>query len=189
MGTQADKLGRLVGQLLDVSRIDAGKLQLERHPTNLALLVDQVVSAARSLAEDTHAISLTAPAVVECDVDALRLEQVLTNLIDNAIKYSPEGGAVDVVLSQPNRRGIELSVRDHGLGIPVDKRDQIFDRFYQAHDSSYRSGMGLGLYVCRQIVELHGGEIHAEFPADGGTRLRVRLPVARSSVRPSVAAD
>jgi signal transduction histidine kinase len=189
MGTQADKLGRLVGQLLDVSRIDGGKLQLERHPTNLALLVDQVVSAARSLAEDTHAISLTAPAVVECDVDALRLEQVLTNLIDNAIKYSPEGGAVDVVLSQPNRRGIELSVRDHGLGIPVDKRDQIFDRFYQAHDSSYRSGMGLGLYVCRQIVELHGGEIHAEFPADGGTRLSVRLPVARSSVRPSVAAD
>ena len=178
MGTQADKLGRLVGQLLDVARLDSGKLQLDPHPTNLALVVEQVVAAARSLAEDTHTISLTAPAVVDCEVDALRLEQVLTNLIDNAIKYSPEGGSIDVVLIQPSRHTVELSVRDYGLGIPEVKRDQIFDRFYQAHDSSHYSGMGLGLYVCREIVELHGGEIHAECPPGGGTRLVVRLPVA-----------
>jgi excisionase family DNA binding protein len=189
MGTQADKLGRLVGHLLDVARLDGGKLQLELETTNLAHLVDQVVSAARSLAEDTHTISLSAPAVVECEVDALRLEQVLTNLIDNAIKYSPEGGRVDVVLTQPSRHSVELSVRDDGLGIPDDRRDQIFDRFYQAHDTNYRSGMGLGLYVCRQIVELHGGEIFAECPPDGGTRLLVRLPVAQAAVHASAAAD
>jgi len=119
----------------------------------------------------------------------LRLEQVLTNLIDNAVKYSPEGGRVDVVLTQPSRHSVELSVRDYGLGIPADRRDQIFDRFYQAHDSNYRSGMGLGLYVCRQIVELHGGEIYAECPPDGGTRLVVRLPVAQAAVHGSAAAD
>ena len=79
--------------LLDVARLDGGKLQLELQTTNLAHLVDQVVAAARSLSEDTHAISLTAPVLVECEVDTLRLEQVLTNLIDNAVKYSPEGAA------------------------------------------------------------------------------------------------
>jgi signal transduction histidine kinase len=73
--------------------------------------------------------------------------------------------------------------------IPGDKRARIFERFYQAHDTTYRSGMGLGLYVSRQIVELHGGEICAEFPADGGTRMTVRLPIALPSVRASVAAD
>jgi excisionase family DNA binding protein len=189
MGAQADKLGRLVGQLLDVARLDSGKLQLELHPTNLAQVVEQVVAAARSLAEDTHTISLTAPHVVECEVDALRLEQVLTNLIDNAVKYSPEGGSVEVVLTQPSRQSVELSVRDHGIGVPADKLGQIFDRFYQAHNISYRSGMGLGLYVCREIIQLHGGDIYAECPPDGGTRLVARLPVAHASLSASIAAD
>jgi len=188
IGSQADKLGRLVGQLLDVSRLDGGKLQLELQTTDLVHMVEQVVAAARSVS-DKHAISLTAPATIECEIDELRLEQVMTNLIDNAIKYSPEGGAVDVVISQPSLHSVELSVRDYGLGIPGDKRGRIFERFYQAHDVSYRSGMGLGLYVSRQIVELHGGEICAEFPDDGGTRMVVRLPIALSSVRASAAAD
>jgi excisionase family DNA binding protein len=189
MGSQADKLARLVSQLLDVSRLDGGKLQLELNTTNLAQLVDQVVAAARSLSADKHTISVTAPAAVECEVDALRLEQVLTNLIDNAIKYSPHGGAVDVVLTQPGPDSVELVVRDYGLGIPVDKLDQIFERFYQIHDGSYRGGMGLGLFLSRQIVEMHGGRIYAECPPDGGTRLIVRLPVAHPSVRASAAAD
>jgi signal transduction histidine kinase len=96
---------------------------------------------------------------------------------------------VDVVVSRPSPQSVEVSVRDYGLGIPDEKRERIFERFYQAHDTSYRSGMGLGLYVSRQIVELHGGEISAEFPADGGTRMIVRLPIAHSSVRASAAAD
>jgi signal transduction histidine kinase len=113
-------------------------------------------------------------------VDPLRIEQVLTNLLDNAIKYSPHGGSVEVEAavrpSAPD--AVEVSVRDHGLGIPPSRRGQIFERFYQAEAAgTYAAGMGLGLYISRQIVDLHGGCIAAEFPDDGGTRFVVTLPV------------
>jgi signal transduction histidine kinase len=176
VGSQADKLARLVGQLLDISRLESGKLQLERARTDLAELVEHVVTATQSLTEQ-HTIMLAAPASLACEVDPLRLEQVLTNLLDNAIKYSPAGGQVDVALRVPAPDRVELSVRDHGVGIAPEKRDHIFERFYQAHDDSVRKGMGLGLYVTRQIVELHGGQINAEFPEDGGTRFVVCLPL------------
>jgi signal transduction histidine kinase len=126
-----------------------------------------------------HTLDLVAPATLECEIDPLRIEQVLSNLLDNAMKYSPDGGAIDVTLSRYGD-DIELSVRDRGLGIPEEKRAQIFERFYQAHDNGQR-GMGLGLYVSRHIVELHGGDMWAEFPADGGTRMIVRLPVSVAS--------
>lgn len=151
---------------------------LDRQPTDLALLVEQVVSGVRTRTH-RHAITLDAPASLHVHVDPLRLEQVLTKLLDNAIKYSPEGGPIDVVLARRVQDAVELSVRDRGLGIPTEKRGQIFDRFYQAHRDDFRSGMGLGLYVSRQIIELHGGEIRAEFPPDGGARFVVRLPTER----------
>ncbi|HEY8489371.1 MAG TPA: ATP-binding protein [Dehalococcoidia bacterium] len=173
---QVDKLARLITQLLDVSRLEAGRLTLEREPTDLTALVEQAATAART-ATDRHVITVDAPASVEARVDPLRLEQVLANLLDNAVKYSPDGGRVEVTLSEPRDGAVELSVRDHGLGIPPEQRGRIFERFHQAHGSGYRSGMGLGLYISRQIVELHGGEVRAEFPPDGGTRIVVRLPV------------
>jgi excisionase family DNA binding protein len=174
--TQADKLGRLLGHLLDLSRLDEGKLSLERTPTDVSALVEDVVRTARGWST-LHQIRLGAPTMVRANVDDLRLEQVLVNLIDNAVKYSPDGGPIDVAVSQ-SRRLVEISVRDHGLGIPVDQRGQIFERFYQAHTERHRSGLGLGLFISRQIVELHGGRIRAEFPRGGGTRFVVRLPLA-----------
>jgi excisionase family DNA binding protein len=180
VGSQADKLARLVGQLLDVSRLDAGKLVLEPAEVDLARLIDQVVSTTRPLT-DAHTISLNAPTSLLCKLDPLRIEQVLSNLLDNAIKYSPDGGAIDVSVTS-SAEWVELAVRDHGLGIPESKRAQIFECFYQAHDNGQR-GMGLGLYVSRHIVELHGGEMWPEFPPDGGTRMMVRMPVAVSVAR------
>jgi excisionase family DNA binding protein len=177
INSQADKLTRLLGHLLDISRLEEGKLCLEPQPTDLAALLEQIVVGARGWSEQ-HTISLNAPASLEVYVDGLRLEQVLVNLLDNAIKYSPRGGAIDVALTR-QRSSIEISVRDHGLGIAADKRAQIFERFYQAHAAGYRSGLGLGLYISRQIVEQHGGRIRAEFPRGGGTRFVVRLPVSR----------
>ena len=175
---QATKLARLLNHLLDISRLEAGKLTLERQSTDLAVDVEQVVAGARARC-DRHTISVSGPASLEAQVDPLRVEQVLTNLLDNAVKYSPDGGVVEVSLRRLGGTAAELSVRDRGLGIPPEKRDQIFERFYQAHANGHRSGLGLGLYISREIVELHGGEIRAEFPADGGGALR-RTPADRA---------
>lgn len=172
---QTSKLARLVDHLLDMSRLEAGKLTLERQPTDVAALVEQVVSGARTWSEQ-HTIILAAAAGVRAHVDPLRLEQILTNLLDNAIKYSPEGSTIDVTILRGTSM-LELSVRDFGLGICLGQREHIFERFHQGHESGSRSGMGLGLYISRQIVELHGGQIRAEFPPDGGTRIIVRLPI------------
>jgi signal transduction histidine kinase len=111
-------------------------------------------------------------------VDRLRIEQVLINLLDNAIKFSPDGGPIEIDLSSGDDGIMRLSVRDHGIGIPPEQRPRLFNRFYQAHAGDYRSGMGLGLYISRQIVELHGGSMDAEFPLDGGVRIVVSLPLA-----------
>jgi len=182
--SQTDKIARLVGQLLDVTRLDAGKLTVEREPTPVVPLVERMVQQAQDLT-DRHLIDpqLEVAGSLEACLDPLRLEQVLTNLLDNAVKYSPEGGTIEVVVVQPTKTCFEIAVRDHGLGVPVERRDQIFDRFYQAHDGAQRGGMGLGLYISRQIVELHSGEIRAEFPPDGGTRMVVRLPLEPSAAQ------
>jgi signal transduction histidine kinase len=111
-------------------------------------------------------------------VDATRVEQVLTNLLDNAIKYSPDGGQIDVTLESAPLKHIALTVRDRGIGIPVDRREQIFDLFYQAHRESQPSGLGVGLFIVRQIVELHGGRVAVEHPLDGGTSFRIVLPLS-----------
>ena len=124
-----------------------------------------------------HTLTLLAPPECRALVDPLRLEQVIRNLIDNAIKYSPQGGSIDVVLGPVDGTGVSLVVRDHGLGIPPERRENLFDRFYQAHGEGHFGGLGLGLYISRQIVELHGGHISAEFPADGGSSFEVTLPV------------
>jgi signal transduction histidine kinase len=181
MASQADRLSRLLGQLLDLTRVEGGRLQVELEPTPLAPLVELTVEQAQDLT-DRHVITFEPTAVepLVARVDALRLQQVLTKLLDNAVKYSPEGGPIDVTMGRCGPTTVEIAVRDHGLGIPPDKRGRIFDRFFQAHEGTPRGGMGLGLYISRQIVELHGGQIAAEFPPDGGTRVIVTLPRGRS---------
>jgi signal transduction histidine kinase len=179
---QAGRLSGLIGQLLDISRIQGGQLVLEPRPTDLCQLLVDVAAAAHPRTE-AHQITVRAPTPVTALVDPSRLEQVLTNLLDNAIKYSPAGGPIELTLVQPSDTTVEFAVRDHGLGIPPERRQDIFERFYQAHSEGYRSGMGLGLYISRQIVELHGGTIAAEFPDDGGTCFRVRLPLSPSPRR------
>ena len=114
---------------------------------------------------------------VECSVDALRLEQVLVNLLDNAIKYSPPTAPIEIALARTTE-SVALSVRDHGPGVEPGKRDRIFERFFQARDDGGRTGLGLGLYLSRTIVELHGGRLTAEFPDDGGSRFVVHLPIS-----------
>jgi signal transduction histidine kinase len=102
---------------------------------------------------------------------------VLTNLLDNAVKYSPDGGPVQVRLSSDTER-IRITVGDRGIGVPPEHRERMFDRFVQAHGERRFGGMGLGLYISRQIVELHGGELRAEHQDEGGTTMVLSLPHA-----------
>jgi signal transduction histidine kinase len=113
----------------------------------------------------------------EIMVDPLRLDQALSNLLDNARKYSPDGSPIEITTSRPAADLVEISVRDYGVGIPPDRRERLFERYYQAHGDGFASGMGLGLYVSRQIVRLHDGDLRAEFPEDGGTCFVISLPV------------
>ena len=171
---QTERLGALITQLLDVSRLQAGRLTLELGQVDLVSLVGQVIAAVPESAE--HTIELRAPDQLFVQADGLRLEQVLTNVLDNATKYSPDGGLIEVEVRQLASLAAEIAVRDHGSGIPLERRAAIFERYYRAHTDSYQSGLGLGLYISRQIVELHGGTITAEFPDDGGARFVVVLP-------------
>ncbi len=173
---QSEKINLLVDQLLDVSRIEAGRLQLERKQTDLISIIRTVASDAQSRTS-AHTLVVHAPASLIASVDGLRLEQVITNLVDNAVKYSPDGGEIAVSVSRDTDGPARIYVRDHGIGIPETERAHIFDRYYQAHAGAHRSGMGLGLYVSHQIVELHGGRMDAAFPPDGGTEMRVVLPL------------
>jgi signal transduction histidine kinase len=174
--SQARRLGHLVSQLLDVSRVQAGRLMLDRRPTDLAELTRSVVS---HLGEQDEAARIVVRGAEHAlaSVDPLRIEQVLTNLLTNALKYGPRERPIMVDV-QPEDSCLSISVRDYGPGIPRQRRRGLFDRFYQARAGDHRSGMGLGLYISRQIVEQHGGRIEAEFPRDGGTRLVVMLPLA-----------
>lgn len=180
---QSDRLSRLVSRLLDVSRIEDGRLVLEPAVTDLATLV-RAIAEAVGVNTGRHEIAVQAPPALWATVDALRIEQVVGNLVDNAIKYSPDGGRIDVELLAGGDRTVRLSVTDSGVGIPPEKRARIFDRFYRAHTDSHTSGLGLGLYISRQIVELHGGSIRAEFPPRGGTRFVVDLPTVPVGVVP-----
>src|SRR5215469_1987259 len=172
---QANRLRRLVDQLLDVSRIDQNKLALARTPSNLAHMAQTLVDlfAARTT---EHQIILTADRELIAEIDRGSIERVLANLLDNALKYSPNGGQIEVEVRSADAERTRISVRDHGIGIPVEKRPAIFTRFYRAHAEEHLSGLGLGLFISQQLVALHGGEITVEFPVDGGTRFVVLLP-------------
>jgi signal transduction histidine kinase len=172
---QSQKLGQLVGQLLDVSRLQAGQLGLEPRFTDVVPLVESVLAEARS-STTRHHLGFKGPDAVHARVDPLRLEQVLANLVDNAVKYSPDGGPIEVTLTT-GKDELQITVADQGIGVPPEHRERIFDRFYQAHGERRFGGMGLGLYISRQIVELHGGVLKAEHPHEGGTWIVLRLPL------------
>jgi signal transduction histidine kinase len=165
----------LVDDLVDAERLRTGKLSLRRAPTDLAEVVGQVVAFAESLAAG-KALRLTqSPAPVIVDGDPVRLEQVLLNLISNAVEHAPETDAIDVTLSVAGDQAV-LEVRDYGPGIPPAEIGQIFSPFRQGRPAGSR-GLGLGLYIVREIVTEHGGTIAVESTEGQGTRFYVRLPL------------
>jgi len=173
------RMVRLIGEILDLSKLEAGKLQLERRPLELDAQAAEVVERFGLSARD-KSITLTfrAPAT-PCRVfaDEGRIDQVLMNLLGNALKFTPRGGAITVEVSRLGD-DVELSVRDTGPGIPADEVPLIFERFRQATatHATQSPGSGLGLVICRHLVEAHGGRIWALSEPGRGSRFVFRLP-------------
>jgi PAS domain S-box-containing protein len=177
---QSGKLARLVSMLLDVSAIQAGRLKVTAQLVDLVPLVLKGVARAQSGAPH-HTIAVENPTTLVLSVDPQRLEQVVDNQLENAIRFSPFGGTIEVRLTRPDAESACLEVRDFGLGVSDEHHSHLFDRFYRAHSDSHVSGLGLGLHVSRHIVERHGGTIDVLTPPSGGTCFVVRLPIAPCS--------
>ena len=172
---QSRKLSNLVSQLLDVTRLEAGRLSLERRVVDIGDLIANVVAAtATGGTEHTLVARISTPVLAL--VDPVRIEQVVTGLLDNALRFSPPGSSIEIDLEHASREIVRLIVRDHGPGIPEQERGQLFTRFYHTQATEQTGGMGLGLFIGREIALLHGGSIEADFPEEGGSRFLVTLP-------------
>jgi two-component system CheB/CheR fusion protein len=186
------RLAGLVDDLLDVSRIRTGQLELRTGPVDLLALVDAAVERLRARLDDAHAVVVEArPDACAVEGDGERLAQVVDNLLDNAVKYSPGGGTVRVALAAAGGAAT-LLVRDEGIGLPAGAAERIFEPFGRAANAAAAGipGMGLGLHVCRVIVERHGGRIAVESPGEGrGTAVRVVLPCRSATGGERRAAD
>lgn len=192
MQRQISQMVRLIDDLLDVSRITSGRIQLQRQLTPLETLVQQAIDAHRSAFDEsgvTLAVDLP-PAPCWVDVDPTRFVQIVSNLLHNAAKFTPRGGAVRIegrVAPAPRggAGGLELSVVDTGAGIASDVLPEIFDWFVQGGAPGARTGLGIGLALTRQLVALHGGAIEAASDGPGrGARFTVRLPVVAGEPAP-----
>jgi PAS domain S-box-containing protein len=171
----ADRVTRLINELLDVSRIESGRLELRRRPVELAKIAGDVVERFK-LDPDGHTFGISFPqAFPEVYADADKVAQVLTNLVENAVKYS-DGGEVTVI-GEVVDGSAEVAVRDQGVGIPADQIPLIFTKFYRRGGRGAPSGTGLGLYIARGLVEAHGGRISVSSEVGRGTEVRFRLPL------------
>ena len=178
IGSESERLARITNDILTAETLASGIVSLEPARVDLREVVQHAVSAINARADDRHRIVATVPEQeVTAEADASRLEQVLGNLLDNAIKYSPDGGDVHVRLEQLDGH-VRLAVADHGLGIPPEARDQVFHRFFRVDPelTGGVGGSGLGLYICREIVEAMGGSIALEANEPHGSRFVVTLP-------------
>ena len=179
----ASALAHIIDDLLDVSRIVAGTLRLAPQPVELVAVAQTALEAVRPLAAAKNvqlAFSADLRVIESVSGDAGRLEQVIWNLLANAIKFTPDGGRVDIFVT-PSKDHVEIRVVDTGQGISPDFLPHVFDRFRQADGATTRrhTGLGLGLSIVRQLVELHGGTAHAASPGVGrGATFTVRLPTA-----------
>jgi PAS domain S-box-containing protein len=179
---QATRLNRMVTALLDISRIELGRLSIERAPLDLVALARRVVDEIRPTLTQ-HTLECVAPGgPIPIAGDALRLEQVLQNLIGNAVKYSPAGGVVSVRVDQRATHA-RVTVHDRGIGIPPAALPQLFQRFYRASNADERHfpGLGIGLYVVKEIVELHGGAVSVESEEGQGSAFTIELPLQAES--------
>lgn len=174
------RLDKLTEDLLDVTRLQAGRLVLSTNPTDLVALTRRMVSQ-RQVTTSQHVFSLdTAHSSLVVDIDRVRIEQVLSNLLSNAIKYTPQGGPIELsIREEVESHSALLSVRDRGIGIPLQQQARIFGRFVRAENARATeiTGTGLGLYLSRELVERHGGRLWFESTEGVGSTFFMTLPM------------
>jgi signal transduction histidine kinase len=177
---EANRLIRLINDLLDIEKMEAGKFILDKSDFQISELVQNSIAATAQLAEQKGIKIETSFAEQTINADRDRTFQVIINLLSNAIKFSPESGLIKLCVEASNDQ-IEFKVIDQGRGIPEEARKKIFDRFVQVEksDETVRGGSGLGLAISRAIVEQHGGTIGVESEPSQGSTFWFRLPVSR----------
>lgn len=181
---EAERLSRMIGELLDLDRLESGLMTLRIRQVDLCAIIARVVANAGPRVAEHRVVVDAAPALSAVFVDGDKLTQVLVNLLDNAIKYSPDDGEITVT-GWLEGDTVRLRVQDQGLGMPADALETIFERYRRldlAEQHQVIGGTGLGLPIVRQIVELHGGEVWAESVLGQGSTFHVRLPMAGPTV-------
>jgi two-component system, OmpR family, sensor histidine kinase KdpD len=173
---EAARLNRLIANLLEVSRIEAGALKLSARPSDLQDIIGAAIEQINSRYKERVITSQIPDGLPLMLIDAGLMIQVLVNLLDNAIKYSEPGTEVRVS-AQPVNNFVEIEVADRGMGIPEQDLQRVFDKFYRVQRPGNITGTGLGLSICKGVVEAHGGTIIAENRSGGGTIIRIRLPL------------
>jgi signal transduction histidine kinase len=175
-----DRLTRMIGDLLNLSRIEAGKVELRPGPVCVSELIDDVVDSLKSIANET-AITVRvnrAGLIPTIHADRDKLQQILTNLLHNAIKFSPPGGSIRVEATGRDDGFLQIGVADTGCGIPPQEIDKVFDKFYRGHSLASRSlGTGLGLFITKNLVEMHGGQIWVSSEIGKGSEFSFTLPL------------
>lgn len=177
--TEAGRLARLVSNLLDLSRIEAGVLRPELEWRDLQEVVARAVDSLRDRLREHRVVVELPDALPLVPLDFTQIEDVLVNLLDNAVRHSPEGSRVRISAAQRDRE-VAVQVENEGPPIPVEAADQIFSRFYRAQRD--RRGLGLGLAICKGLVEAHGGRIWVERPGEAGARFAFTLPLREAPV-------
>src|SRR6185503_12553410 len=186
MERQVKHLPRLVDDLLDVSRITRGRIELKKEPTDLAALVAAAADGLQGVLEQSaHSLSIALPeSPVVLDVDPVRVEQVLTNLLANAARFTPRGGSIDLTVERERGEAV-IRVRDNGIGIRAEMVPRIFELFAQADrlPGEVAHGLGIGLTLVQRLVELHGGRVVARSGGRGqGSEFEVRLPLSLATL-------
>jgi signal transduction histidine kinase len=182
IAAQARRLQTLIDSVLDLARLHNGQMQIAKQVFDLAALARQAVANAR-LTAARHLLEFRGPRTPVVIVgDSVRLEQVVQNLLDNAVKYSPADGVITVCIEQRNAEAI-LTISDHGIGIPEAARAQLFERFYRASNLDPRrmQGTGIGLSIVSEIVALHGGVVEVDSAEGHGSTFTVRLPLLETN--------
>ena len=177
-----DRLTRMINELLDLSKIEAGRLELNLSPVALSEVAEEIVESYQTAAREKSIAlrSMIDPSLPRIQGDTDKLSRILINLVHNAIKFTPQGGEIRVESQMDNAERVIITVTDSGEGIPLHELDKVFDKFYRSESAPVEArGAGLGLAIAKNLVELHGGTIWVESTPGKGSRFSFTIPIAR----------